>query len=49
MTGKYRVDGRPLRFFQMINEGGNPREWICKKCGLKRSNKQTHEHGKEMH
>jgi hypothetical protein len=23
-------------------------EWVCKRCGLKRSNQQTHKHGLEM-
>jgi len=29
-------------------EKAPPLTWICKKCGLLRSNKKTHKHGEEM-
>lgn len=33
---------------QMMERNKTPTEWKCKRCGLLRSNKQTHKHGKKM-
>jgi len=45
MRGKYRIDGQNMTLFELIQDGKNAKEWLCKKCGLLRSNKSTHTHG----
>lgn len=37
-----------MRCMQFRAREREPNEWECKKCGLLRSNKRTHIHGKEM-